>query len=189
MTFETENWYQYTFDDVDKINFLFTYGLKQTEDLTRKSGEWWYKEGKWYKSKPGNNSNNGQGTKPDEPPIVIDKPDTYDFREESIYFLITSRFYDGDESNNVHCWDENPTQKASDDPAWRGDFKGLIEKLDYIKALGFSAIWITPIVENSSGLDYHGYHAMNFQKIDERYFSDGVSYQTLINAAHEVRQT
>ena len=185
MTMETENWYQYTFSDVDKINFLFTYGLKQTEDLTRKSGEWWYKEGKWYKSKPGDSSNTGGETKPDEPPIVIDKPDTYDFREESIYFLMTSRFYDGDESNNVHCWDENPKQKASDDPAWRGDFKGLIEKLDYIKALGFTAIWITPVVENSSGLDYHGYHAMNFQKVDERYLSDNVSYQTLINAAHE----
>lgn len=184
MTMETENWYQYSFSGTDKINFLFTYGLSQTEDLTRKTGEWWYKDGTWYKSKPGS-SHTGEDTKPDEPPIVIDKPDTYDFREETIYFLMTTRFYDGDESNNVHCWDEVPQQKASDDPAWRGDFKGLIEKLDYIKALGFSAIWITPVVENSSGLDYHGYHAMNFQKVDERYLSDDVSYQTLINAAHK----
>ena len=53
--------------------------------------------------------------------------------------------------------------------------------MDYVKALGFSAIWITPVVENCSGLDYHGYHAMNFQKVDERYLSDGVSYQTVIN--------
>lgn len=183
MTFESENWYQYTFDDVDKINFLFTYGLQQTEDLTRKTGEWWYKEGKWYKSKP--SSGNKGDQEEDQKPIIIDKPDTYDFREETIYFLMTTRFYDGDESNNVHCWDENLIQKASDDPAWRGDFKGLIEKLDYIKALGFTAVWITPVVENSSGLDYHGYHAMNFQKVDERYYSDGVTYQTLINAAHE----
>ena len=185
MTMETENWYQYSFSGTDKINFLFTYGLSQTEDLTRKTGEWWYKDGTWYKSKPGESTKPGGDTKPDEPPIVIDKPDTYDFREETIYFLMTTRFYDGDKSNNVHCWDEVPEQKASDDPAWRGDFKGLIEKLDYIKALGFSAIWITPVVENSSGLDYHGYHAMNFQKVDERYLSDDVSYQTLINAAHE----
>lgn len=187
MTMESENWYQYTFDDVDKINFLFTYGLKQTEDLTRKTGEWWYKNGKWYKSKPAS-SNSSE----DEKPVVIDKPDTYDFREETIYFLITTRFYDGDESNNVHCWDEKTKGeayqtigKAIGDPGWRGDFAGLIEKMDYIKALGFSAIWITPVVENASGVDYHGYHAMNFQKVDERYLSDGITYQTVINEAHK----
>ena len=60
---------------------------------------------------------------------------------------------------------------ASNDPGWRGDFKGLRDKLDYIKALGFSAIWITPVVENASGVDYHGYHAFNFSKVDPRYES------------------
>ena len=62
-----------------------------------------------------------------------------DFRDETIYFVMTTRFYDGDPSNNTHCWDGN----NPGDPAWRGDFKGLIEKLDYIKALGFTAVWIT----------------------------------------------
>lgn len=85
-----------------------------------------------------------------------------DFRDETIYFVMTTRFYDGDTSNNVHCWDGN----NPGDPAWRGDFKGLIEKLDYIKALGFTAIWITPVVENASGYDYHGYHAINHSKVD-----------------------
>ncbi len=106
-----------------------------------------------------------------------------DFREETIYFAMTTRFYDGDPSNNVHCWDENPATPEND-PAWRGDFKGLIEKLDYIKALGFSAIWITPIVENASGLDYHGYHAMNFSKVDPRYESSDVKFKDLIDAVH-----
>ncbi len=64
------------------------------------------------------------------------------------------------------------------------DFKGLIEKLDYIKALGFTAIWITPVVENASGYDYHGYHAFNFKKVDPRYESQDVSFQTLIDAVH-----
>ena len=108
---------------------------------------------------------------------------SWDFRDETIYFAITTRFYDGDKSNNVHCWDENASTPA-DDPAWRGDFKGLIEKLDYIKALGFSAVWITPVVENCSGLDYHGYHAMNFSKVDPRYESDDVDFQTLIDEVH-----
>ena len=107
----------------------------------------------------------------------------WDFREETIYFAMTTRFYDGDKSNNVHCWDENAAT-PEDDPAWRGDFKGLIEKLDYIKALGFTAVWITPVVENCSGMDYHGYHAMDFRKVDPRYESDDVDFQTLIDEVH-----
>ena len=65
-----------------------------------------------------------------------------DFRDETIYFLLPTRFYDGDPQNNTQCWDNR--ERNAGDPAWRGDFKGLIEKLDYIKALGFTAIWITP---------------------------------------------
>ena len=106
-----------------------------------------------------------------------------DFRDESIYFAMVTRFYNGDESNDVQCWDG--TAYNLNDPAWRGDFKGLIEKLDYIKALGFTAIWITPVVENISGYDYHGYHASNFSKVDERYESDDCTYQDLIDACHD----
>ena len=105
-----------------------------------------------------------------------------DFRDETIYFVITTRFYDGDPTNNVHCWDGKSLNQG--DPAWRGDFKGLIEKLDYIKALGFTSVWITPVVENASGYDYHGYHAMNFNKVDPRYESVDVSFQELIDEVH-----
>jgi glycosidase/fibronectin type 3 domain-containing protein len=107
-----------------------------------------------------------------------------DFRKESIYFLIISRFYDGDKDNNMHCWDDATAQNPDSDPCYRGDFKGLIAKLDYIKALGFSAIWITPVVENASGYDYHGYHALNFKKIDPRLLSGDTSYQSVIDAIH-----
>lgn len=113
-----------------------------------------------------------------------------DFREESIYFLMTARFYDGDKTNNQYSWDEGGEylKKTAGDWAWRGDFAGLIEKLDYIKALGFSAIWITPVVENSSGIDYHGYHASDFKKVDPRLAKTGqdsmVAYQELIDACH-----
>lgn len=116
--------------------------------------------------------------------ITVQEMQSLDFREETIYFAMTTRFYDGDTSNNVHCWDENKDTPAND-PAWRGDFKGLIEKLDYIKALGFTAVWITPVVENCSGLDYHGYHAMNFNKVDPRYESAGVDFQKLIDEVHD----
>lgn len=112
-----------------------------------------------------------------------------DFREETIYFVMTTRFYDGDPSNNVHCWDDTTAKNPDSDPAWRGDFKGLTDKLDYIKALGFSAIWVTPPVKNASGYDYHGYHAINHSEIDPRYktkydTSAEESYQKFINAAH-----
>lgn len=111
-----------------------------------------------------------------------------DFREESIYFLMTARFYDGDSSNNRWCrsdMDGSSGNKANNDYPWRGDFKGLIEKLDYIKAMGFSAVWITPPVLNRSDFDFHGYHAWNMNKIDPRLESAGASYQDLINACHE----
>jgi glycosidase len=108
-------------------------------------------------------------------------PSRTDFRDESIYFVITTRFFDGDTTNNVHCWDGN----NPGDPAWRGDFKGLIEKMDYIKALGFTTIWMTPIVENASGYDYHGYHAHDFSQVDHRYESDGVGFQQVIDEAHK----
>ena len=114
-----------------------------------------------------------------------------DFRDESIYFMITTRFYDGDPKNNVLCWDNQKEQKRTKDPCWRGDFQGVIDKLDYIKALGFTAIWITPVVQNASGYDYHGYHAMDFSKVDCRYQSgDGkksgdVMFQELIDKAHD----
>ena len=113
-----------------------------------------------------------------------------DFRDESIYFMITTRFYDGDPANNVLCWDNQEAQKSTKDPCWRGDFQGVIDKLDYIKALGFTAIWITPVVQNASGYDYHGYHASDFSKVDCRYQSgDGkksgdVMFQELIDKAH-----
>ena len=113
-----------------------------------------------------------------------------DFRDESIYFMITTRFYDGDPKNNVLCWDNQEAQKSTKDPCWRGDFQGVIDKLDYIKAFGFTAIWITPVVQNASGYDYHGYHASDFSKVDCRYQSgDGkksgdVMFQELIDKAH-----
>ncbi len=117
--------------------------------------------------------------------------DRTDFRDETIYFAMTTRFYDGDPKNNVCGWDHQNVQIANNDPDWRGDFKGLIDKLDYIKALGFTAVWITPIVQNCSGTDFHGYHAMDFSTVDLRYESrtnwgseKDVKFQDLIDAAH-----
>lgn len=173
MTSEGGNYYRYTFSSVSKINLQFiesdgTQGKELTRNTNSGTNEFWYKGNRWYNKQPSDTDY-----------------ERTDLREDSIYFVITTRFYDGDESNNVHCWDDGQANNPDTDPAWRGDFKGLIQKLDYIKALGFSAIWITPVVENASGYDYHGYHAFDFTKVDPRYESDDTSYQDLIDAAHE----
>ena len=168
-------WFTINFDNTSKINFLVTNGTNalsgqlSEEQTISAAGEYWFRDGKLKTSNP----------------YEVGPYDYTDLREDSIYFVITTRFYDGDTGNNVHCWDDSKANNPDSDPAWRGDFKGLINKLDYIKALGFPAIWITPVVENASGYDSHGYHALNFKKVDARYESTGATYEDLIAAAHD----
>lgn len=123
------------------------------------------------------------GELPPQPPAG--QPLGTDPREDSIYFVMTARFYDGDSSNNRGgSQHQRSGNAANNDPMFRGDFSGLIQKLDYIKALGFSALWITPVVLNRSDYDFHGYHGWDFYRVDPRLESPGASYQDLINAAH-----
>ncbi|MFF4882214.1 carbohydrate binding domain-containing protein [Streptomyces nigra] len=123
------------------------------------------------------------GTKPSAP--ATGTPLGTDPRKDPIYFVLTARFNDGDPANNRGgSQHEKSGNAANDDPMFRGDFKGLVEKLDYIKGLGFSAVWITPVVLNRSDYDYHGYHGWDFYKVDPRLESAGASYQDLIDAAH-----
>ncbi|MEU3464965.1 carbohydrate binding domain-containing protein [Streptomyces sp. NPDC006733] len=119
------------------------------------------------------------------PPTTPGKALGTDPRKDPIYFVLTARFYDGDSSNNRGGnQDVASGNAAHHDPMFRGDFKGLVQKLDYVKALGFSAMWITPVVLNRSDYDYHGYHGYDFYRVDPRLESAGASYQDLINAAH-----
>ncbi|MFG2869204.1 carbohydrate binding domain-containing protein [Streptomyces sp. NPDC048338] len=123
------------------------------------------------------------GTKPPVP--GTGRPLGTDPRKDPIYFVLTARFHDGDTANNRGGSQHTKSGNAANgDPMFRGDFKGLVEKLDYIKALGFSAVWITPVVLNRSDYDYHGYHGYDFYKVDPRLESAGASYQNLIDAAH-----
>jgi glycosidase len=117
-------------------------------------------------------------------------PAQADFREETIYFLLTTRFFDGDPSNNrPNEWSSfgpnSPNITDPNDVTWRGDFKGLVQKLPYIKDLGFTAIWITPIVLNWSPLDYHGYHAYDFTKVDPRLESPGYTFKDVVDSVHK----
>ena len=169
MKSDGNGWYSYTFNGLTKVNMVFVTNGEQSAELTRsRDGEYWYKDKKW------------TSYDPDGP---IPSSDV-DMREETIYFVMTTRFYDGDTGNNVHCWDDKQAGNPDSDTPWKGDFQGLIDKLDYIKALGFSAIWITPVVTNGSGYDYHGYHAFDFSTVDIRYESEGATFDDLTEAVH-----
>ena len=169
-----DKWYNYHVADVTKVNAIVTDADGKQYSSEKKlesaaSADWYCEDGKWSKYNPG------------EP----DPVGSVDMREETIYFVMTTRFYNGDTGNDVHCWDDGTAGNGDDDPAWRGDFKGLGDKLDYIKALGFSAIWVTPVVTNGSGYDYHGYHAMDLSTVDARYESSDYTYEDLIHDAHQ----
>lgn len=186
MTPAEGGWFVHRQPGVRTARLVFNDGAgRQTGDL-RREGSGWY-DGQWHDQEP--------STPPAPPPARPAPkrrkrpapPDPYDFRAETIYFLLTARFYDGDPGNNFFCRDRiqfNPHTGEAEDPHWRGDFKGLIQRLDYIRDLGFTAIWITPPIENRSGLDYHGYHGYDWTRIDPRLESPGATYQDLINEAH-----
>ena len=187
-----DGWFTHRFAGSSAAQLLFhDHHGRQTADLWR-DHEGWYAQGQWHELPP---------VMPDVAAPVASTPGTVpalrgpldpdgplgDFREESIYFLLTARFYEGDPSISFFCRDRikfNRDTGQAEDPHWRGDFKGLIQRLDYIRDLGFTAIWITPPVENRSGLDYHGYHAYDWTRIDPRLESPDATYQDLINEAH-----
>lgn len=87
------------------------------------------------------------------------------WRSQNIYQIITDRFYNGDTGNDVAGL---PNFNASSGgQAHGGDFKGIERKLDYIQALGATAIWISPVLKNANG-DYHGYAATDFYSVNPR---------------------
>ncbi len=196
---ERAGWYLHRFPNTRVMHLIFNDGQgHQTPDHLRDRNGWLDARGRWHNQAPAVSAVVPPPVVPaaaqQSAPLVAwtaEAPlapvgERTDFREETIYFLITTRFYDGDPSNNFFCRDRIRFDAAGQavDPHWRGDFKGLIERLDYIRDLGFTAIWITPPVENRSGLDYHGYHPYDWTRVDPRLESPGATYRDLIDAAH-----
>jgi glycosidase len=94
-------------------------------------------------------------------PTRTGHPSPGDWRDQNFYFIFLDRFNDGDPSNN----NANPQSGYNPSNSRRihgGDFKGIQRKLDYIQALGATALWITPIPQNVGHSGYHGYGADNF---------------------------
>ena len=120
----------------------------------------------------------------------------FDWDESVIYFMVTDRFFDGNESNNT----ASGAQTYGKDNAGLyhgGDFAGITQKLGYLEDLGINTIWITPIVENIPGVQvtgegaddvpynaaYHGYWASDFTKLNPTLGTEE-EFQTLIDQAH-----
>ena len=101
------------------------------------------------------------------------------WQAQSIYQIFTDRFFDGDAANNNASGSFNAANGTS---VHGGDFKGIEQKLDYIKALGATAIWISPVVSNSFG-EYHGYAGSDFYKVDPHWGTMS-NLQAMVNAAH-----
>lgn len=106
-----------------------------------------------------------------------------DFRARTTYFMFVDRFANGDASNDLGLNPKGTLAANAADPQhlkapitdwkkyWGGDIQGIINKLDYLQALGITAIWVTPLVDNVDNTEtegiYHGYQARDFYKVDE----------------------
>lgn len=131
---------------------------------------------------------------------------TEPFAREAVYFVLTDRFVNGDPGNDhrdqggAHRSFDLPTPGApageSDNVGYLGgDFKGVLDNAGYIRDLGFTSVWVTPIVDNPdeafTGGDpviwngaftdrgktgYHGYWGINFYRLDEHLPSPGLDF-------------
>ena len=121
-----------------------------------------------------------------QPPALLHRPSP-DWRDQVLYFVMTDRFDDGDPANNDQGAGEfDPRSNAHYNG---GDFKGLQRRIDYIRGLGATGLWITPPVANQwwdararySG--YHGYWAENFLQVD-KHLGTLDDYKALSHALH-----
>jgi neopullulanase len=106
-------------------------------------------------------------------------------RSDTLYLLMIDRFADGDPKNN------DPLGEKTFDPnsprAYHGgDIRGVIKHLDYLKELGVTAVWMTPVYNNNdkTGADYHGYGMMDFYAVEE-HFGTMAEYQELAHELHK----
>jgi glycosidase len=79
-----------------------------------------------------------------------------------IYLITPDRFVNGDRSNDEVPAFHEPVDRTDGSGRHGGDIKGIIDSLDYIEAMGFTAIWLNPVLENFMTRAYHGYATTDF---------------------------
>lgn len=102
------------------------------------------------------------------------------FTPSDVMYLITpDRFVNGNpENDNVEGYKEQADRKNKGG-RHGGDIKGIFDKLDYIDDMGFTAIWLNPVLENNMpAFSYHGYATTDFYKVDDR-FGTNEEYRNL----------
>jgi alpha-amylase len=109
-----------------------------------------------------------------------------EWREEFIYFLLVDRFHDSAKRKPLdfrsrHSGYGNKEQLQRN---FGGTIKGIIENLDYIKNLGCTAIWLSPVFENNPEA-YHGYAIQNYLDVDRRWGTKA-DLELLVEMAHEL---
>jgi glycosidase len=105
-------------------------------------------------------------------------------KSDVMYLIMADRFCDGNPANNK-IGDSLDQFTAKDlDGRKGGDIEGITSKLNYIKNLGVTSVWITPMLENNMWMSYHGYAATDLYKIDPRFGSNDL-YKELVNQAHD----
>lgn len=108
------------------------------------------------------------------------------FNTTDVLYLITpDRFANGDPSNDVIEGMREGLNRSEPYGRHGGDIRGIINSLDYLKDLGFTAIWVNPVLENDmEQWSYHGYSTTDFYKVDAR-FGTNEEYQELTRKAKE----
>ncbi|MBN2347877.1 MAG: glycoside hydrolase family 13 protein [Bacteroidales bacterium] len=96
------------------------------------------------------------------------------FSNKDIIYLVTpDRFANGDALNDTVEWMREKANRKNIGGRHGGDIQGLIDHLDYIQDMGFTALWINPLLENNmEEYSYHGYATTDYYKIDDRFGSN-----------------
>ncbi len=96
------------------------------------------------------------------------------FDQSDVIYLITpDRFVNGNpENDQVEGMKELP-DRSDRNGRHGGDIRGIINSLDYLQEMGFTAVWLNPVLENNmTQVSYHGYSTTDFYKVDPRYGSN-----------------
>src|SRR5438067_1887581 len=104
-----------------------------------------------------------------------------DWRDQVIYQIMVDRFANGDSNNDFGVEPTVPGKFHG------GDWQGVIDHMDYLKSLGVTALWISPVVKNidfDAGFDgYHGYWTQSLEKINP-HFASPRKLRELVDKAH-----